>query len=136
MNIKMTVMAAAAAAELEGEEEDTGQSTETTNIKMAAMAKAVPVRREEADLRKMVAEEALICLRVNEGPIILQEVAWVLQEIGAGRTCHEEVDHRAIPQVSLAFLVINTSTFYDQFRRTRFDHQPKYPALTLSFSLL
>lgn len=93
MGIKMTAMAV-----MEHQEEDTGQSMETTNIKMAAMAREVLARREEVDLRKMVAEEALICLRANEGPIILREAVWVLQEIGADRTCHEEEDHRAIPQ--------------------------------------
>lgn len=98
MGIKMTAMAV-----MEHQEEDTGQSMETTNIKMAAMAREVLARREEVDLRKMVAEEALICLRANEGPIILREAVWVLQEIGADRTCHEEEDHRAIPQVSLIF---------------------------------
>lgn len=82
----------------EQQEEDTGQSMETTNIKMAAMARAILAEREEVDLRKMVGEEALICPRANEGPTILREAVWVLQEIGAGRICHEEVDHQAIPQ--------------------------------------
>lgn len=102
MGIKMTAMAVT-----EQEEEDTGQSMETTNIKMAAMARAILAEREEVDLRKMVVEEALICPRANEGLIILQEAVWVLQEIGAGQTCHEEVDHRAIPQVSLVYQSFN-----------------------------
>lgn len=90
-------------AAMEQREEDTGQSMDTTNIKMVAMARVVLAQREEVGLRKTVAAEALICLRVNEGPIILREAVWVLQEIGAGRTCHEEVDNRAIPQVSFIF---------------------------------
>lgn len=99
MVIKMTAMVVTAQ-----QEEDTGQSMETTNIKMAAMARVILAEREEVDLRKMVVEEVLICPRANEGPTILREAAvWVLQEIGAGRTCHEEVDHQAIPQVSLIF---------------------------------
>ena len=84
------------------EEEDTDQST-ATSIKMPAMAKGGPARREEADLRKMPAEEALVRChqRGSEGPITLREAAWVLG-IGAGRTCLEEVDHRVQVQVSLS----------------------------------
>jgi hypothetical protein len=96
MGIKMMAMVAT-----EQEEEDTDQNMETTNIKMAAMARVILAEEEEADLRKMVGEEALIWLRANEGPTILREAVWGLQEIGAGRTCREEADHQAIPQVSL-----------------------------------
>lgn len=93
MGTKMTAMAG-----MEQEEEATGQSMETTNIKMAAMARVILAGEEEVDLRKMVGEAALIWLRANEGPTILREAVWGLQEIGAGRTCHEEVDHQAMPQ--------------------------------------
>lgn len=97
MGITMTAMAVT-----EEEEEDTGQSMETPNIKMAAMARVLLAEQEEVDLRKMVVEEVLICPKANEGPTILREAVWVLQ-IGAGRVCHEEADHQAIPQVSLIF---------------------------------
>lgn len=87
---------------VEEEEEDTRQSMETDNIKMPA-TKAVPARREEAALGKKAAAEALIWVvqRDSEGPITLREAAWVLLGIGAGRTCHEEVDRRVLLQVSL-----------------------------------
>jgi hypothetical protein len=105
MGITMTAMAVMEEEE-EEEEEDTGQSMETANIKMAAMARVILAEREEVDLRKMVVEELLICPRANEGPTILQEAVWVLR-IGAGRMCHEEVDHQDIPQVSLIFQIFS-----------------------------
>lgn len=101
MGITMTALAVT-----EQQEEDTGQSMETTNIKLAAMARVILAEREEVDLRKMVVEEVLICPRANEGPTILREAVWVLR-IGAGRICHEEVDHQAISQVSLIFQTFN-----------------------------
>lgn len=86
----------------EEEEEDTGQNTET-NVKMPAMAKVGPARREAGDLHMMPAEEALMGCdqRGSEGPITLREAAWVLG-IGAGRTWLEEVDRRVHLQVQAA----------------------------------
>lgn len=99
MSIRTTAMATAAAAE---EEEDTVQNTETS-IKMPAMAKVGPARREAGGLRTMPAEEALMRCeqRGSEGPITLREAAWVLG-IGAGRTWLEEVDRRVHLQVQAA----------------------------------
>lgn len=107
MSIKTTAMATAA------EEEDTGQNTETS-IKMPAMAKVGPARREAGDLRMMPAEEALMGCdqRGSEGQITLREAAWVLG-IGAGRTWLEEVDRRVHLQVQVS---LSQSYHYNRIR--------------------